>query len=83
MRWIWLLIGIILFILGVMFALLNPNSIELNLFVFQFKTTLALALLCFFAIGGILGLLIGFINGRLNTKKQNRHKADKPIKVFQ
>lgn len=68
MRWFWLIIGIILFVAGVAFALLNAENIDLNLFVFQFKTTLAMALLGFFVVGGLLGLLIGYLAGRFKVR---------------
>ncbi|MDO8954833.1 MAG: lipopolysaccharide assembly protein LapA domain-containing protein [Gammaproteobacteria bacterium] len=69
MKWFWLIMGIVLFLLGIGFALLNPEGIDLNLFVFQFKTTLALALLGFFVVGGLMGLMVGYVRGRWKSRK--------------
>ncbi|MDF2690692.1 MAG: Lipopolysaccharide assembly protein domain [Gammaproteobacteria bacterium] len=69
MKWFWLLIGIVLFLFGVGFALLNPESVQLNLYIFQFKASLALALAGFFVVGGVLGLVIGYIRGRWKARK--------------
>jgi uncharacterized integral membrane protein len=73
MKWFWLLIGIILFLFGIGFALLNPENIMLNLYIVQFKTSLALSLVSFFVVGGILGLAVGYIRGRWKARKLLTH----------
>jgi uncharacterized integral membrane protein len=74
MKWLWLIIGVLLFSLGLAFTLLNPQDISLNLFVFQFKTTLALALLSFFVAGGLIGLGVGYIHGRWKARASRTKK---------
>jgi uncharacterized integral membrane protein len=64
MKWLGWLFAIVLFVLIVGFTMLNSTDVTVNCFVLQFKASLGLVLTLFFIMGGVLGLLIGFINGR-------------------
>ena len=70
MRLIWLLIGFIIFLVAVSFALLNAQSVTLNLGIMQVHWPLSALLVAFFVIGGVLGLLFGFPAGRWRRRKK-------------
>lgn len=70
MRLIWLLIGFIIFLVAVSFALLNAQSVTLNLGIMQVHWPLSALLVAFFVIGGVLGLLFGFSAGRWRRRKK-------------
>lgn len=70
MRLIWLLIGFIIFLAAVSFALLNAQGVTLNIVIMQVHWPLSALLVAFFVIGGVLGLLFGFFAGCWQRRKK-------------
>lgn len=70
MRLIWLLIGFILFLAAVSFALLNAQLVTLNVVIMKVHWPLSALLVAFFVVGGLLGLLFGFMTGRWRRRKK-------------
>lgn len=71
MRLIWLLIGFIIFLVAVSFALLNAQSVTLNLGIMHVQWPLSALLVTFFVIGGVLGVFSGFMTGRWRRRKKS------------
>lgn len=61
--------SLLLAIVAVIFALQNPQSMEVNLLVFQTEGSTALVLILTFGLGVLVGLL-STIPGRLQTRRK-------------
>jgi lipopolysaccharide assembly protein A len=79
MRFITYLFLFIIVILGVTFALLNSSSVMLNYYLGQRELPLSLLLVGFFAVGCLVGLIVGFWV-MFGTKMQN-YRLQKQLKT--
>ncbi len=72
-----MVILLVILIFGVVFTLLNPGLIDVNLVAKVVSIPLAVLMLVCFALGLIMGLLIGYARGRWRryrtTKEENVH----------
>lgn len=71
MRILTYIILIVLVLFGITFAGLNADSVSLNYYIGYTKAPLSLLLVNSFVIGGLLGLLVGFVL-YIKTKTSNR-----------
>jgi uncharacterized integral membrane protein len=61
MRTVKMIITAILFILALGFGILNNESITVSYYAGSIKTTSGFALILFFVMGGLLGLIFGML----------------------
>lgn len=81
MRIVSIILFCILIIIGITFATLNSESVNINYYVAHASMPLSLLLVLSFAIGGLLGLLVSsFI--LIKTKMQN-HKLRHRLKIVE
>ena len=64
LRLFWWVIGIIIFLVFLGFALLNAQPVVLHYYFGQSKLPLVLILIGFLVVGGIFGLVFGYVKGR-------------------
>lgn len=68
---------LLILVFGVAFTLLNPGLIDVNLVAKVVSIPLAVLMLICFAVGLVMGLLIGYARGRWrryrNTKEESIH----------
>lgn len=64
MRIIWTLLGLIVLVVGIGFALLNTEIVSLHYYLGAVKTPLSLSLVLAFVLGGLIGLIVGYVGGR-------------------
>lgn len=76
MRIFWGLIIFLIFVMGVLFALLNASDVTLDYYVGRATWPLAVIVIFAFSAGGILGLFFGWIRGRYH--RSLRGKSDQP-----
>jgi uncharacterized integral membrane protein len=72
MRLIWWLLGLIVFIVVVGFALLNSEAVKVNYYLGEKALPLVLLLAIAFLIGGILGWTWGYGKGRLIRRAKQK-----------
>ena len=56
MRLIWLILGLIVFLLGVGFALLNATPVIVHYYIGEANLPLSVTLIGGFVVGGVMGL---------------------------
>lgn len=64
MRLIWTLLGLIVLVIGIGFALLNTDSVSFYYYLGVVKAPLSLIIVLSFIVGGLIGLLVGYCHGR-------------------
>ena len=79
MRFITYILIAIIIAIGITFAMLNSTSVILNYYVGQRVLPLSLLLVGFFAVGCLLGLLVGFCI-TFGTKMKN-YRLQKQLKA--
>ena len=61
MKLIWLILAMVVFILGCLFALLNAQPVRLNFFLGHVNWPLTVYLMIALFIGCLIGLAVGFV----------------------
>jgi uncharacterized integral membrane protein len=59
-RWLRGLVFVVILVFGIVFTLLNPGMVEVNFVMRSFQIPLSILIFICFAIGMILGLMIGY-----------------------
>jgi len=64
MKIFWTIVGVIIFVIGVAFSLLNMEQVSVDFYLGGLALPLAAVIIGSFVVGGIFGLLVGYLHGR-------------------